>query len=268
MTGNRKPKQPEGRFNPQNPDPRPEDEGDEEGDAEDADDNNDENDTDTSTGSSGTPGTPTGTPPDSPLTNEIRRVRAANQHLESQLAGYEPQIAAAKSMQLQFTEAVDTIQACMNNIKQNMTSMQRAQFSSWAENRMSEITQEPLVHMEPGAGTSTGSETRYDFERDEEEFRTIKDRFDKLKRLIAIREQAEAGGSIEFSESSRNEIAELACRGGNGDTRTGGDVAAGSAGIMPGEGAAEDVVVEERSPETCKPGEKCRDEEAENDDGN
>ena len=266
MTGNRRPTRPDERINPENPDARPEDEEEEE-DAEDAGENSDENNTDTSTGSSGTPGTP----PDSPLTNEIRRVRAANQQLESQLAGYGPQIAAAKSMQLQFTEAVDTIQACMNNIKQNMTSIQRAQFSSWAENRMSEITQEPLVHMEPGAGTSTGSETRYDFERDEEEFRIIKNRFDKLKRLIAIREQAEAGGSVEFSESSRNEIAELACRGGNSDTRTGGGVAAGSAGIVPGEGAAENaenVTVEDRSPETCIPGEKCRDEEAENDDGN
>ena len=260
MAGNRRPTRPDERINP---DAGPEAEEEEE-DAEDEGENSDGNDTDTSTGSSDAPGTP----PDSPLTNEIRRVRAANQQLESQLAGYGPQIAAAKSMQLQFTEAVDTIQACMNNIKQNMTSVQRAQFSSWAENRMSEITQEPLEHVEHGAGTSTGSETRYDFERDEEEFRIIKNRFDKLKRLIAIRDQAEAGGSIEFSESSRNEIAELACRGGNGDTRTGGDVAAGSAGIRPGEGAADDVVVEEGSPETCKPGGRCRDEEAENDDGN
>ncbi len=263
MTGNRRPTQPEERLNPENPNARPEDGEEEEEGAGDAGDDSDENDTDTSTGSSGTPGTP----PDSPLTNEIRRVRAANQHLESQLAGYEPQIAAAKSMQLQFTEAVDTIQACMNNIKQNMTAMQRAQFSNWAENRMSEITQEPTLNTEPRAGTSTGSGTGYDFERDEEEFKTIKDRFDKLKRLIAIREQAEAGGSVEFSEASRNEIAVLACRDGTSDTRANDNVA-GGARRVPGGGAAEEGMVEERSPETCKPGDECKNEEAENEDGN
>ena len=179
MTGNRKPTQPQERLDPENPGARPEDEEDEQGeDAGDGGDDSDDNDTGASDGSTSTPGTP----PGSPLTNEIRRVRAANQQLQSQLAGYEPQIAAAKSMHLQFTEAVDTIQACMSNIKQNMSAMQQAQFSNWAENRMSEITQE----IEPKAGTSTGSGTGYDFERDEEEFKTIKDRFDKLKRLIAI----------------------------------------------------------------------------------
>ena len=212
MTGNRKPKQSEGRFNPENPDPRQEDGSEDE--EEDADDGVEEDDTGASTGSSGTPGTPAGTPPDSPLTNEIRRVRANNQRLESQLAGYEPQIAAAKSMQLQFTEAVDTIQACMNRIKQNMTAMQKAHFSNWAENRMSEITQEQTLCTEPRAGTSTGSGAGSDFKGDEEEFKTIKDRFDKIKRLIAIREEAEAKGSIEFSESSQKEIAEMACHGG------------------------------------------------------
>ena len=267
MTGNRKPTQPQGRFDPENPGARPEDEEDEEGGAGDAGDDSDENDTDTSAGSASTAGTPTDTPPGSPLTNEIRRVRAANQQLESQLAGYEPQIAAAKSMQFQFTEAVDTIQACMNNIKQNMTAMQRARFSSWAENRMSEITQEQPLQMEPKAGTSTGSGTGYDFERDEEEFKTIKDRFDKLRRLIAIREQAEAGGSIEFSEASRNEIAELACRGGTSGPGASDNVADG-AGRMPDGGAAEGRVDEEESSPTSKPGDECKSEEAENGGGN
>ena len=112
MTGNRKPTKPQERLDPENPGARPEDEEDEQGeDAGGGGDDSDDNDTGASDGSTSTPGTPIDTPPGSPLTNEIRRVRAANQQLQSQLAGYEPQIAAAKSMQLQFTEAVDTIQA-------------------------------------------------------------------------------------------------------------------------------------------------------------
>ena len=263
MTGNRKPTKPQGRLDPENPGARPEDEEDEQGGgAGGVGDDSDENDTGTSAGSASTPGTPIDTPPGSPLTNEIRRVRAANQQLQSQLAGYEPQIAAAKSMHLQFTEAVDTIQACMSNIKQNMSAMQQAQFSSWAENRMSEITQERPSEMEPKASTSTGSGTGYDFERDEEEFRTIKDRFDKLKRLIAIREQAEAGGSIEFTEAIRNEIAELACRGEASGSGAGDNVADGAG--VPDEGAAEGKVVEEESSATSKPGDECKSEEDEN----
>ena len=257
MTGNRKPKQSEERFNPNDP-PDPRQEGEEE--EEEVDDDNEENDTDASTGSSGTPA---GTPPDSPLANKIRRVRADNQRLQDQLTGYGPQITTARSMQEQFTEAVDTIQACMSNIKQNMSAMQQAQFSSWAENRMSEITQERPSEMEPKASTSTGSGTGYDFERDEEEFKTIKDRFDKLRRLIAIREQAEAGGSIEFSEASRNEIAELACRGGTSGPGASDNVADG-AGRMPDGGAAEGRVVEEESSLTSKPGDECKSEEDEN----
>ena len=259
MTGNRKPKQSEGRFNPENPDPRQEDGSEDE--EEDADDGVEEDDTGASTGSSGTPGTPAGTPPDSPLTNEIRRVRADNQRLESQLAGYEPQIAAAKSMQLQFTEAVDTIQACMNRIKQNMTAMQKAHFSNWAENRMSEITREQTLYTEPGAGTSAGSGSGYELERDEEDFKTIKDRFDKLKRLIAIREEAEAGGSIEFSEASREEIAELACRGGASGPRD--NTNEGGVRNASGDEAVEDKITEEISTETNTPGDGVRSEDAE-----
>ena len=150
----------------------------------------------------------------------------------------------------------------MSNIKQNMSAMQQAQFSSWAENRMSEITQERPLEMEPKAGTSTGSGTGYDFERDEEEFRTIKDRFDKLKRLIAIREQAEAGGSIEFTEAIRNEIAELACRGEASGSGASDNVADGAG--VPDEGAAEGRVVEEESSATSKPGDECKSEEDEN----
>ena len=259
MAGNRKPTKPQGRLDPDNPGARPEDEGDEQGeDAGDGGDDSDDNDTGASDGSTSAPDTP----PGSPLTNEIRRVRAANQQLQSQLAGYEPQIAAAKSMHLQFTEAVNTIQACMSNIKQNMSAMQQAQFSSWAENRMSEITQERPSEMEPKASTSTGSGTGYDFERDEEEFRTIKDRFDKLKRLIAIREQAEAGGSIEFTEAIRNEIAELACRGETSGSGASDNVADGAG--VPDEGAAEGRVVEEESSATSKPGDECKSEEDEN----
>ena len=261
MAGNRKPTKPQGRLDPDNPGARPEDEEDEQGeDAGDGGDDSDDNDTGASDGSTSAPDTP----PGSPLTNEIRRVRAANQQLQSQLAGYEPQLIAAKSMHLQFTEAVDTIQACMSNIKQNMSAMQQAQFSNWAENRMSEITQERPLEMEPKAGTSTGSGTGYDFERDEEEFRTIKDRFDKLKRLIAIREQAEAGGSIEFTEAIRNEIAELACRGTSGSGAS--DNIADGAG-MPDEGAAEGRVVEEESSAKSKPGDGRRGEEDENNGG-
>ena len=258
MAGNRKPTKPQGRLDPDNPGARPEDEGDEQGeDAGDGGDDSDDNDTGASDGSTSAPDTP----PGSPLTNEIRRVRAANQQLQSQLAGYEPQLIAAKSMHLQFTEAVDTIQACMSNIKQNMSAMQQAQFSNWAENRISEITQEG----EPKAGTSTGSGTGYDFERDEEEFRTIKDRFDKLKRLIAIREQAEAGGSIEFTEAIRNEIAELACRGGTNGSGASGNNADGPS--MPVEEAAEGSVVEEESSAESKPGDGRRGEEDENNGG-
>ena len=266
MAGNRRPTRPQGRLDPDNPGDRPEDEEDEQGeDAGDGGDDSDDNDTGTSAGSTSTPGTPIDTPPGSPLTNEIRRVRAANQQLQSQLAGYEPQLIAAKSMHLQFTEAVDTIQACMSNIKQNMSAMQQAQFSNWAENRMSEITQERPLEIEPKAGTSTGSGTGYDFERDEEEFRTIKDRFDKLKRLIAIREQAEAGGSIEFTEAIRNEIAELACRGGTNGSGASGNNADGPS--MPVEEAAEGRVVEEESSAESKPGDGRRGEEDENNGG-
>ena len=262
MAGNRKPTKPQGRLDPDNPGARPEDEEDEQGeDAGDGGDDSDDNDTGASDGSTSAPDTP----PGSPLTNEIRRVRAANQQLQSQLAGYEPQLIAAKSMHLQFTEAVDTIQACMSNIKQNMSAMQQAQFSNWAENRMSEITQERPLEMEPKAGTSTGSGTGYDFERDEEEFRTIKDRFDKLKRLIAIREQAEAGGSIEFTEAIRNEIAELACRGGTSGSGASDNIADGAG--MPDEGAAEGRVVEEESSAKSKPGDGRRGEEDENNGG-
>ena len=196
MAGNRKPKKSEKRFNPEdNPQQRDEEE------EEDVADDSDEDNPDTSTGSSGSPAE---SPPDSPLTHKIRLARADNQRLETQLAGYGPQIAAARSMQHQFTEAVNTIEACMNNIKQSMTSKQKAHLSQWAENRMSEITQEQTMDTEPRAGTSTGSGTGSDFEREGEDFKTIKDRFDKLKRLIAIREEAEAGGSIKFTEASQN----------------------------------------------------------------
>ena len=244
MTGNRKPKQSEERFNPNDP-PDPRQEGEEEG--EEVDDDNEENDTDASTGSSGTPA---GTPPDSPLANKIRRVRADNQRLQDQLTGYEPQITTARSMQEQFTEAVDTIQACMSNIKQNMSAIQQAHFSEWAENRMSEITQEQTLCTEPRAGTSTGSGAGGDFKGDEEEFKTIKDRFDKIKRLIAIREEAEAKGSIEFSESSQKEIAEMACHGGASglSTNTSVDVVKSASR----DEAAAHKVIEETPAETNK----------------
>ena len=59
-----------------------------------------------------------------------------------------------------------------------------------------------------GAGTG--------FNEEGEDFKTIRDHFDKLKKLIAIREEAEAGGSIQFSEESRREIARMASRDGAG----------------------------------------------------
>ena len=209
MAGNRRPKKPDERFNPEDSQ-----EGGEDEEEEDVADDSDEDNPDTPTGSSGSP---VETPPDSPLTHKIRLVRADNQRLETQLAGYEPQIAAARSMQYQFFEAVNTIEACMNKIKQSMTSKQKAYLSEWAENRMSEVTREQTMDTEPRAGTSTESGTGNDAEREGEDFKTIKDRFDKLKRLIAIREEAEAGGSIKFSEASQKEIADMENTGGAND---------------------------------------------------
>ena len=230
MAGNRKPKKSEERFNPEdNSQQRDEEE------EEDVADDSDEDNPDTPTGSSGSP---VETPPDSPLTHKIRLARADNQRLETQLAGYEPQIAAARSMQHQFIEAVNTIEACMNNIKQSMTSKQKAYLSEWAENRMSEVTREQTMDTEPRAGTSTESGTGNDAEREGEDFKTIKDRFDKLKRLIAIREEAEAGGSIKFSEASQKEIADMESTGGAGDP--GGAASVVDEGTYSGGGDTDD----------------------------
>ena len=202
MAGNRKPKKPEERFNPEQEGEEEEEDG--------VDDDNDEEEEQETPGSSDTYAD---SPPDSPLTRKIRLARENNRRLEEQLAGYGPQVAAATTMQVQFTEAVNAIETCMDNIKRSMTAKQQAHFSQWAENRMSDLTQgqaSPETKIESGASTSAGLGAGADFHQEGEDFKTIRDCFDKLKRLIALREEAEAGGWIKFSEASQKEIAQMA----------------------------------------------------------